>query len=68
MDGRSGSGKTTVAALLSREQSIAFWHEWMGEELPFLAREGPWERADVVVCGTPACRTPRTTSSWRTGR
>jgi hypothetical protein len=37
-----------------REQSIAFWHEWMGEELPFLARERPWERADVVVCGTPS--------------
>ena len=35
------------------EQSVAFWHEWMAEELPFLGRERPWERADVVVAGTP---------------
>jgi hypothetical protein len=27
----------------------AFWREWMDEERPFLARERPWERADVVV-------------------
>ena len=34
-------------------ESTAFWHEWMAEELPFLARERPWERACVVVCGSP---------------
>jgi hypothetical protein len=30
-----------------------FWDEWEAEEQPFLAREQPWERADVVVDGTP---------------
>lgn len=34
-------------------QSRRFWHEWMGHELPFFAAERPWERADVVVAGTP---------------
>ncbi len=36
-----------------REQTIAFWHEWMAEELRFLAEQRPWERACVVVAGTP---------------
>jgi hypothetical protein len=27
--------------------------EWMAEEDPFLARQRPWERADLVVAGTP---------------
>lgn len=35
------------------EATTAFWHEWMAEELVFLRRERPWERADVVVWGTP---------------
>jgi len=26
---------------------------WMAEEVPFLADQRPWERADLVVCGTP---------------
>jgi hypothetical protein len=30
-----------------------FWEEWDREEVPFLAADRPWERADVVVCGTP---------------
>jgi energy-coupling factor transporter ATP-binding protein EcfA2 len=33
-------------------ESAAFWHEWMAEELPFLERERPWERAAIVVAGT----------------
>ncbi len=36
-------GAETVQDLLS----------WMDEERPFVARERPWNRADVVVCGTP---------------
>ena len=28
-------------------------HEWMAEEEPFLADQRPWERADLVVAGTP---------------
>jgi hypothetical protein len=30
-----------------------FWQKWMAEEVPFLADQRPWERADVVVAGTP---------------
>jgi hypothetical protein len=35
------------------EQTITFWHKWMAEELPFLAADRPWERACVVVAGSP---------------
>lgn len=31
----------------------AFWDQWMSAEIPFLARERPWDRADLVVTGTP---------------
>jgi hypothetical protein len=27
--------------------------EWMAEEIPFNAAERTWERADIIVCGTP---------------
>lgn len=27
--------------------------EWMAEEMPFNAAQRTWERADLVVCGTP---------------
>jgi len=27
--------------------------EWMAEEIPFNAAQRTWERADVIVCGTP---------------
>ncbi len=27
--------------------------DWMAEEVPFLAGQRPWERADLIVCGTP---------------
>jgi hypothetical protein len=27
--------------------------DWMAEEVPFLADQRPWERADLVACGTP---------------
>jgi hypothetical protein len=30
-----------------------FWDEWEAEERPFLAADRPWDRADVVVDGTP---------------
>lgn len=29
-----------------------FWREWMAQELPFLDRQRPWERALVIVAGT----------------
>lgn len=31
----------------------AFWDEWEAEEIPFLAADRPWERADLIVAGTP---------------
>jgi hypothetical protein len=33
-------------------QAEAFWDEWMAEEIPFFARDRPWERACCVVAGT----------------
>jgi hypothetical protein len=45
-DGRNGD----------REQATAFWHEWTGHELPFLAASQPWRRAALVVAGTPVIR------------
>jgi energy-coupling factor transporter ATP-binding protein EcfA2 len=35
------------------EDPVAFWEEWQAEEVPLLARERPWERAGLVVAGTP---------------
>lgn len=34
-------------------EAAAFWDEWMAAELPFLADQRPWQRADVIVSGTP---------------
>lgn len=31
----------------------AFWDEWDAEEIVVLAQDRPWERADLVLCGTP---------------
>ena len=33
--------------------SLRDHREWMAEEDPFLAARRPWERANLVVCGTP---------------
>lgn len=33
-------------------EAVAFWHEWMNEELRFLGDQRPWERACVIVAGT----------------
>jgi len=27
--------------------------DWMADEDPFMAGQRPWERADLVICGTP---------------
>ncbi len=35
------------------DAAVAFWDEWMAAERPFQAEERPWERANIVVCGTP---------------
>src|SRR3954453_12509278 len=43
--GISRDGGTAAAADFSRE--------WEAQELPFFAVDRPWERADLLVCGTP---------------
>ena len=35
------------------EEATAFWHAWMAAELRFFEGQRTWERADVVVHGTP---------------
>jgi hypothetical protein len=44
---------------VARERGIARdggdvtgWDEWQSEEVPYLERDRPWERADVIVAGT----------------
>lgn len=39
----------------------AFWDEWDAAEIPFVAADRPWERADLVVSGT-------TTEPYRPGQ
>jgi hypothetical protein len=39
----------------------SFWDVWMAEELPFMARERPWTRADIIVAGTPGVAYDRAT-------
>ncbi len=36
------------------QAAVSFWHLWMAEELPFMARQQPWARANVIVAGTPS--------------
>ncbi|NNF87671.1 MAG: hypothetical protein HKM97_04020 [Acidimicrobiia bacterium] len=38
-------------------EAIAFWDEWMAAEEPFLEDHRPWDRADLVVNGTPPAGT-----------
>ncbi len=40
-------------------EAEAFWDEWDRAEVEFLARDRPWERATVTVCGTPELTTTR---------
>ena len=35
------------------EAAARFWHEWMAAELAFVEEQRQWERACVVVAGTP---------------
>lgn len=46
----------------TREEAERFWDEWMAAEEPLLARDRPWERADLVVNASvgewaPGCTT-----------
>ena len=57
-DGRDGAG--------------AFWAAWAAEEVPFLAGDRPWERAEVIVAGRPEIpydpATELVVAAGRTGR
>jgi energy-coupling factor transporter ATP-binding protein EcfA2 len=35
------------------QAAVSFWHLWMAEELPFMAQQRPWTRANVIVAGAP---------------
>ncbi|MCI1747042.1 MAG: TetR family transcriptional regulator [Acidipropionibacterium sp.] len=37
----------------NREQTQAFWSTWYGAERAHLAADRPWERAKLIVAGTP---------------
>jgi hypothetical protein len=34
-------------------KALEGWRAWEAEELPFLAADRPWERASLIVAGTP---------------
>lgn len=49
-----GIARDTAEGVNGNEaETVAFWHEWMAEELTFFEREQPWARADWIVAGTP---------------
>jgi len=35
------------------DEARSFWSEWTAQERPFLASDRPWDRADLILCGTP---------------
>ena len=41
-----------AARVEAGEVDLQGYHDWMAEEVPFLAAERTWERADVVVSGS----------------
>ena len=47
------SNRRGIARDAELDQGPDFWWQWMAEENPFLLDDRPWERAAVVVCGTP---------------
>ncbi len=36
-----------------RTEAEEFWDRWDAQEVQFLAEDRPWDRADLVLCGTP---------------
>ena len=40
------------------EETVAFWHEWNAAERAYLAEDRPWERANLIVAGTPPMPLP----------
>lgn len=46
------------------EEATHFWHEWMAAERPFFATDRPWERADLIMAGTPPTGLRDGESAW----
>jgi hypothetical protein len=44
---------STSAAGADGEATIAFWDEWDDQERPFMEKDRPWIRADLIAWGTP---------------
>ena len=52
----AGEAERRSLALVGKPgKSPTRWHaqEWMAEERPFVAADRAWERADIVISGTP---------------
>jgi hypothetical protein len=47
--------RRSLARVGKPDQSPTVQHlrDWMSEERPFLADQRPWERADLITCGSP---------------
>ena len=50
---RAGNLDVIDSANMPGDGSAPAHAEWMAEETPFNADQRPWERADLVACGTP---------------
>lgn len=46
-------GVETQRCIAAGETDAEVSERWMREERPFIADPRPWERASVLVCGTP---------------
>ncbi|MDQ2876770.1 MAG: hypothetical protein M3Y33_18995 [Actinomycetota bacterium] len=53
--GECEAGRRALARIGKPDESptLQDHREWMAEEMPFSTAQRTWERADVIVCGTP---------------
>ena len=60
-----GASRATAGTMHARR----FWDEWQAEERPLLDADRPWERADLLVLGTPTAPAPAGTwwARWGPG-
>ncbi len=52
-----------VALGRDQQEAVRFWDEWEAHEITFLRDDRPWERADLVVLGTPDALTTGATGA-----
>jgi predicted nucleic acid-binding Zn ribbon protein len=50
-DAETATTRSLSDPRMQGDDAAARRQDWMSEELPFLAVEKPWERADVIVAG-----------------